>query len=144
MTRTRLHDLFDQQGQSPWIDNLTRTALRTGALAELVEKGIRGVTSNPTIFQKAISGSDAYDEQFADLIRTKSVEEAYWDVVFDDIRDALAALRPVYDDSGGTDGFVSLELSPSLARDTARDSRRMAGTPAATRSRRVGPSPAAS
>jgi transaldolase len=119
VTRTRLHDLYEQQRQSPWIDNLTRNAIVDGSLRRLVEQGIRGVTSNPTIFQKAISGSDAYDEQFADLIRTKSVEDAYWDVVFDDIRDALGVLRPVYDESAGCDGFVSLELSPSLARDTA-------------------------
>ncbi|HEX7165433.1 MAG TPA: transaldolase [Acidimicrobiales bacterium] len=118
MTRTRLHDLFEHQGQSPWIDNLTRKSLRDGGLRRLVEQGIRGVTSNPTIFQKAIAGSADYDEQFADLIRQKSVEDAYWDVVFDDIRAALATLRPVYDESGGRDGFVSVELSPALARDT--------------------------
>jgi transaldolase len=120
VTRTRLHDLYEQQGQSPWIDNLTRNALRDGSLARLVDEGIRGVTSNPTIFQKAIAGSDAYDEQFARLIRDKSVEDAYWDVVFDDIREALAVLRSVYDSSDGSDGFVSLELSPSLAHDTAQ------------------------
>ena len=119
MTRTRLHDLFEDQGQSPWIDNLTRNALRDGSLEALVERGIRGVTSNPTIFQKAIAGRDAYDEQFTDLVRSSSVEDAYWALVFDDIRDALRTLRAVYDESGGTDGFVSLELSPSLARDTA-------------------------
>ena len=119
MTRTRLHDLYETQGQSPWIDNLTRNGLRDGSLRRLVDQGIRGVTSNPTIFQKAIAGSDAYDEQFADLVRTSGVEDAYWALVFDDIRDALQTLRPVYDGSGGTDGFVSLELSPSLARDTA-------------------------
>ena len=118
MTPTRLHELHQREGQSPWIDNLTRNALRSGELQQLVDQGIRGVTSNPTIFQKAISGSDAYDQQFADLIRQKAVEEAYWDVVFDDIRDALRTLRPVYDASDGTDGFVSLELSPALARDT--------------------------
>ena len=119
MTRTRLHDLFEIQGQSPWIDNLTRNALRDGSLQRLVEQGIRGVTSNPTIFQKAIAGSDAYDEQFAGLVRSSTVEDAYWALVFDDIRAALRTLRPVYDESGGGDGFVSLELSPSLARDTA-------------------------
>ena len=120
MTRTRLHDLYDAHGQSPWIDNLTRNALQDGALQRHVERGIRGVTSNPTIFQKAISGSDAYDDQFAELIKECSVEDAYWRVVLDDIKAALAVLRPVYDASGGTDGFVSLELSPSLARDTAQ------------------------
>jgi transaldolase len=116
--RTRLHELFEAQGQSPWIDNLTRTGLRSGHLQQLVASGIRGVTSNPTIFQKAISGSADYDEQFADLLRSHSVEEAYWGLVTQDIRDALDVMRPVYDASGGTDGFVSLEVAPSLAHDT--------------------------
>jgi transaldolase len=116
---TRLHDLFDQQGQSPWIDNLTRAGLRSGHLRRLVESGIRGVTSNPTIFQKAMTGSADYDEQFRDLLRTKSVEEAYWEMAFDDVTDALDVLRPVYDDSDGRDGYVSLEVSPAIANDTA-------------------------
>lgn len=116
---TRLHDLFAEQGQSPWIDNLARTGLRSGHLAQLVTDGIRGVTSNPTIFQKAIAGSSDYDEQFQSLLRNHSVEEAYWEMVFDDIDGALEVLRPVYDDSGATDGFVSLEVAPSLAHDTA-------------------------
>ncbi len=116
---TRLHDLYDQQGQSPWIDNLTRTSLRSGHLAGLVGDGIRGVTSNPTIFQKAIAGSDDYDEQFQSLLRSRSVDEAYWEMVFDDIAEALAVLRPVHESSAGGDGFVSLELAPSLAHDTA-------------------------
>jgi transaldolase len=116
---TRLHDLFDQQGQSPWIDNLTRTGIRSGHLATLVEDGIRGVTSNPTIFQKAIASSADYDEQFRGLLANHTVEEAYWELVFDDIAGALDALRPVHDASDGTDGFVSLEVAPALANDTA-------------------------
>ena len=116
---TRLHDLYEQHGQSPWVDNLTRTGLRAGHLQSLVEDGIRGVTSNPTIFQKAIAGSSDYDEQFQSLLRGRGVEEAYWEMVFDDIASALAVLRPVHDDSGGCDGFVSLELAPALAHDTA-------------------------
>ena len=116
---TRLHELFDEQGQSPWIDNLTRTGVRSGHLAQLVADGIRGVTSNPTIFQKAIAGSADYDEQFGQLLANHKVEEAYWELVFEDISGALDALRPVYDASGGTDGFVSLEVAPALANDTA-------------------------
>lgn len=116
---TRLHDLFAEQGQSPWIDNLARTGLRSGHLRQLVDDGIRGVTSNPTIFQKAIAGSSDYDEQFQGLLRNHPVEEAYWEMVFDDINGALEVLLPVYDDSGATDGFVSLEVAPSLAHDTA-------------------------
>lgn len=118
MSRTRLHELFHLEGQSPWIDNLTRTGLRDGSLERLVEAGVRGVTSNPTIFQKAIAGSDAYDEQFADLASVSTVDDAYWALVFDDIRAALRTMRPVFDESGGGDGFVSLELSPAIARDT--------------------------
>ncbi len=124
---TTLHDLYTEQGQSPWLDNLRRDWLEDGTLAGLVDKGIRGVTSNPTIFAKAIEGQDTYDEQFGSLIRTKSVEDAYWDLVVDDINGALVVLRPVYDGSDGRDGFVSVEVAPSLAHDTE-------GTIAAARS----------
>ena len=116
---TTLHDLYANQGQSPWLDNLRRDWLQDGTLAGLVEQGIRGVTSNPTIFAKAISGQDTYDEQFGSLIATASVEDAYWDLVVDDILAALAILRHVFDASGGSDGFVSVEVAPSLAHDTA-------------------------
>jgi transaldolase len=115
---TTLHDLYDGQGQSPWLDNLRRDWLRDGTLAGLVDQGIRGVTSNPTIFAKAISGQDTYDEQFGSLIATTSVEDAYWDLVVDDILAALAILRPIFDSSAGGDGFVSVEVAPSLAHDT--------------------------
>jgi transaldolase len=115
---TTLHDLYAEQGQSPWLDNLRRDWLQDGTLAGLVGQGIRGVTSNPTIFAKAISGQDTYDEQFSSLIATTSVEDAYWDLVVDDILAALAILRPVFDSSGGSDGFVSVEVAPSLAHDT--------------------------
>jgi transaldolase len=116
---TKLHRLYDEQGQSPWLDNLTRPYLRDGSLARYVKDGIRGVTANPTIFAKAIEGSDAYDEQFTALSAAgKSVDEAYWNLVIDDVRDALALLRPTFDASGDTDGFVSIEVAPELARDT--------------------------
>ena len=81
--------------------------------------GIRGLTSNPAIFQKAIEGSEDYDEQFRQLITGgTSVNDAYWDLVTSDIRGALRALRPVYEASLGTDGFVSVEVDPALARDS--------------------------
>jgi transaldolase len=118
MSRTKLHELFESQGQSPWIDNLKRSYLLTGELSRLVDEGIRGVTSNPTIFEKAISGSQDYDEQFRDLSATEPVENAYWDMVVDDVGNALDVLRPVYDGSGGGDGYVSLEVAPALAMDT--------------------------
>jgi transaldolase len=115
---TRLHDLYDDQGQSPWIDNLSRPAILTGGLQKLVDDGIRGVTSNPTIFQKAMTGSDAYDAQFKDLISRVSVEQAFWEMAIDDVIDACGILRSVNEASNGSDGFVSLEVSPALASDT--------------------------
>lgn len=117
---SKLHRLHDEQGQSPWLDNLRRDWILDGTLEEWVGRGVRGVTSNPSIFQKAMSSGDAYDEQFGDLVRGgSSVPDAYWAMVLDDIRNACAVLRPVYDSSGGADGFVSLEVAADLARDTA-------------------------
>jgi transaldolase len=116
---TKLRQLHDRYGQSPWLDNLTRDYLRDGTLGRLVADGVRGVTANPTIFARAIEGSDAYDEQFAALIANgRPVLDAYWDLVVDDIGDALGVLRPTFDSSAGTDGFVSIEVAPELARDT--------------------------
>jgi transaldolase len=115
-----LHDLYEKQGQSPWLDNLRRDWLEDGTLADLVAKGIRGVTSNPTIFAKAISGQNTYDEEFRRLAGSVPVEDVYWDLVVDDVTSALTLLRPVYDSSGGGDGFVSVEVAPGLAKDTNR------------------------
>ncbi|MDA8311380.1 MAG: transaldolase [Actinomycetota bacterium] len=115
---TKLHDLYDEQGQSPWMDDLHREWLTGGHLQELVGLGVRGVTSNPTIFAKAIEGTDVYDEQFRTLLRTMSAEDAYWEMVVDDVEKALEVLRPVHEASDGADGFVSLEVAPSLAGDT--------------------------
>lgn len=124
---TRLEELFTVGGQSPWLDNVRRDWIRSGEMARWVQRGVRGVTSNPTIFQKAIEGSDTYDEQFTQLLRSgSSIEDAYWELVVTDIRDTLAILRPVHDASDGVDGYVSIEVSPLLARDTA-------GTAAAAR-----------
>lgn len=116
---TRLHLLHDQQGQSPWLDDLTREYLTGGQLARWVAAGIRGVTSNPSTFQRAIAGSSTYDEQFGELTRAgRSVAAAYWEMVIDDIQAALGVLRPVHDASAGADGFVSVEVAPDLAHDT--------------------------
>jgi transaldolase len=118
---TKLQQLHVDQGQSPWLDDLTRGALCGGGLRRLIGAGIRGVTSNPAIFAKAISGSTDYDDQFRGLIgEGAAVTDAYWEMVIDDIEEALAQLRPVYDESGGGDGFVSVEVAPDLAGDTAR------------------------
>ncbi len=123
---TRLHDLYEIGGQSPWLDNLRRDWLEDGQLAELVSLGVRGITSNPTIFANAISGQDTYDEQFRALMADHTVESAYWEMAITDINHALEMLRPMYDESDGEDGFVSLEVSPALAHDTegtVRDAR---------------------
>jgi transaldolase len=122
----RLHALHEL-GQSPWLDNLRRGWLASGELEAWVDRGIRGLTSNPSIFQKAISAGSDYDEQFGDLIAGgRSVGDAYWDLVTSDIEGALGLLRPVYDSSDGVDGYVSVEVAPDLARDSA-------GTEAAAR-----------
>jgi transaldolase len=118
MEMTKLNDLYDREGQSPWMDDLHREWLTGGHLRDLVGQGVRGVTSNPTIFAKAIESTDVYDEQFRALIRSMSVEDAYWEMVIDDIEHALEVLRPVNRSSNGADGFVSLEVAPSLANDT--------------------------
>jgi transaldolase len=116
---SRLHDLHAEHGQSPWLDNLRRGWITGGELQGWVDRGVRGITSNPSIFQKAIAGGDDYDEQFGDLVTGgSSIEDAYWDLVVADITDALTILRPVHDASGGADGHVSVEVAPSLARDT--------------------------
>jgi transaldolase len=117
---TRLRQLFEEQGQSPWLDNLPRQYLRDGTLARFIADGVRGVTANPTIFARAIEASDGYDEQFQQLISSgRSVMDAYWELVITDVRGALALLRPTFDVSQGADGFVSIEVAPELARDTA-------------------------
>jgi transaldolase len=116
---TKLHDLYEQGGQSPWVDDLRRGYLNDGGLQRLVDSGIRGVTSNPTIMAKAIDSGSDYDDQFSALIAGGStVESAYWDLVLQDIKGALRILRPVYDSCDGTDGFVSVEVAPALAHDT--------------------------
>jgi transaldolase len=115
-----LHDLYAEQGQSPWLDNLRRSWLASGEVERWVQRGVRGITSNPSIFQKAIEGSEDYTEQLSTLVRGgATVEQAYWELVLDDIRAALGVLRPVFDESDGLDGYVSVEVSPAFARDTA-------------------------
>ncbi len=117
---TKLHELFKNEGQSPWLDNLRRDYLRSGQLATYLNEGIRGVTSNPTIFAKAIESDVDYDEQFSSLVKkNKAIEDAYWDMVTDDVIQACDLLRPVYEENGHNDGFVSIEVSPSLAHDAA-------------------------
>ena len=115
----RLQRLWAEQGQSPWLDNLKRGYITSGQLARLRDDGIRGLTSNPTIFQKAIEGSADYDDEFRSLVRAGGeVVDDYWSLVTSDIVSALDVLAPVYDASSGGDGFASIEVAPSLALDT--------------------------
>jgi transaldolase len=115
---SKLTELYSEHRQSPWLDNLRRGWITSGELARWVERGVRGITSNPTIFQKAIASSDEYDAQFDALVgEGHTVEDAYWDLVVADIEDALRILRPVHDASDGVDGYVSVEVAPDLARD---------------------------
>ena len=116
---TKLSDLFTEHGQSPWIDDLKRSYVRQDGLEDLITAGIRGVTSNPTIMAKAIEAGNDYDEQFGELVRAEvPIEDAYWELVLADVTGALDILRPLYDSSNGGDGFVSVEVAPSLAHDT--------------------------
>jgi len=116
---TKLQQLFVEQGQSPWLDNLERSYLRDGTLARLIDAGIRGVTANPTIFARAIEGSDDYDEQFRALVaQGSSVTDAYWELVVTDVVDACEEFRELFDASGSVDGFVSIEVAPEVAHDT--------------------------
>lgn len=117
---TRLLELFSIENQSPWLDNLRRSWIVTGELENWINSGVRGITSNPTIFQKAMTDTNDYDTQLMELIAAgKSIEESYWELVVDDINGALEILRPLYDESDGLDGFVSLEVDPSLAHNTS-------------------------
>lgn len=114
----RLHELFEQQGQSPWLDNLRRGWIASGEMQEWLDRGVRGLTSNPSIFAKAMMETSDYDADLESLVRSgTSVEDAYWSLVVDDIGRALELLRPIHDASNGEDGYVSVEVSPRLATD---------------------------
>ncbi len=117
---SRLVELHEVGRQSPWLDNLKRSWITGGELARWVERGCRGITSNPTIFQKAMTSGDAYDSDLAELAAGGAgTEESYWHLVTSDISAALGVLRPTYDASAGTDGYVSVEVAPELAHDAA-------------------------
>ncbi|HLI09816.1 MAG TPA: transaldolase [Ktedonobacteraceae bacterium] len=114
-----LHELA-ALGQSVWYDNIDREQLQNGMFKNLLEQdGISGVTANPTIFDKSIGQGHAYDQQMEQLIREgKSTSDIYETLVITDIRTVADMLRPIYDHTGGADGYVSLEVSPDLAHDT--------------------------
>jgi transaldolase len=132
----RLLRLFHEFGQSPWLDNLKRGYITSGQLEQLIGRGIRGLTSNPTIFQKAIQGSADYDEQFSSLVPgNHPILDDYWEMVLQDITSALDVFAQVHSDSGGLDGYVSVEVDPGLANDregtiaAARDLHERIGRP---------------
>ena len=106
-------------GQSTWLDYIRREMLTTGELARLLKQGVTGLTSNPTIFEKAISGSTDYDRALAELVAAgKTPHEAFEALAIEDIQGAADILRAVYDDTAGADGYASIEVPPSLAHDT--------------------------
>jgi transaldolase len=114
----RITALHDEQGQSPWLDNLKRGYITSGQLVAIRDSGVRGLTSNPSIFQKAIQDSSDYDEQFQQLRADgNTIDAAYWAMVSRDIHSACDVFSKVYDHSDGVDGYVSVEVDPGLAHD---------------------------
>jgi transaldolase/glucose-6-phosphate isomerase len=108
-----------RHGQAIWYDNIRRGLLSSGELQRLIDQGVTGVTSNPTIFEKAVAGSTDYDDALSGLGSTDtSVQEVYESLALQDIRDTAGLLHPVYERTAGADGYVSLEVSPKLAHDT--------------------------
>lgn len=112
---------LEQLGQSVWFDFIRRSLITSGDLQNLIDKGIRGVTSNPAIFEKAIAGSKDYDMAIKELINTdKSIDEIYESLAIEDISMAADLLKNVYDTTRGKDGYVSLEVNPHLANETGK------------------------
>jgi len=113
-----IESLYEAEGQSAWLDNLKRSYITSGKLVAIRDSGVRGLTSNPSIFQKAIQGSSDYDEQFIDVRRQKRpIIDDYWSLVIRDIHGACDVFSKVYDHSNGIDGYVSVEVDPGLAHD---------------------------
>ena len=122
-------EIGNQYGQSIWMDNLSRDIIESGELKQSIsERGIRGITSNPAIFEKAIAGNKIYDDAIEQGIKSdKSVREIYEDLIFTDIRNACDIFMPVYEETDGLDGYVSIEVPPDLAKktdDTVAEARR--------------------
>jgi len=111
--------LLSALGQSVWIDNLSRETTRDGQLQRLIdEDSVVGATSNPSIFQKAMTAGEAYDEQLRELDPEMAIKDVFWTLAEQDIKDACDLFRPIWDGGGGRDGYVSLEVDPGLAYDT--------------------------
>ncbi len=123
MTTTANNPIFqieNNYGQSIWMDNLSRSIIESGELKQLIEsRGVHGITSNPAIFEKAIAGNAIYDADIeAGIKAKKSVQEIYESLVFEDIRNACDILKPIYEQTDGLDGYVSIEVPPTIAKDT--------------------------
>src|SRR3954453_5574127 len=116
MTSSRLHEL-SEQGQSVWLDFVSREALQDGTIERLIrEDAVVGLTSNPTIFQKAIGAGDHYDDQLREVLKeTEDGKEAFLALAVRDIQAACDLLKPAWDKTDGVDGFVSIEVDPRLA-----------------------------
>lgn len=115
---TKIRELY-ALGQSIWYDNIERSIIDSGELQALIDEGISGLTSNPSIFQKAISSSEAYDESLQALAAAgKDTMQIYEALAIEDIQRAADLLYPVYEETDGRDGYVSLEVNPTLAHDT--------------------------
>ena len=118
MSHTKLHALAEV-GQSAWLDYIQRSLITSGGLQGYIDKGLRGITSNPALFEEAIADTHDYDEQIQKLaMQQKSAQEIYEELTVEDARMAADVLRPVFDETGGGDGFFSLEVNPHLAHDT--------------------------
>jgi transaldolase len=110
---------MQELGQAPWVDELSREDIQNGGLQRMIEDGIVGMTSNPAIFQKAIANSDLYDDQLQELARREDdPKEIFWEVARTDIQAACDIFMPVYERTGGEDGYISLEVQPDIAYDT--------------------------
>lgn len=128
MTDNNLLEI-ESLGQSIWMDNLTRDLIQSGELKQMIEtRGLRGITSNPAIFEKAIAGNKMYDADIEAGIKAgKPTLEIYESLIFDDIRHACDIFRPIYEESGGLDGYISIEVPPTIAHDaesTIQEARR--------------------
>ncbi len=121
MAKSRLHEVV-AQGQSVWFDTLSRTLVESGGLKKMMAAdAVTGVTSNPSIFQKALSEGDAYDDQLKELLKSSDdPSEIFFGLALEDIRNACDVLKPAYDASDGNDGYVSMEVEPGIAYDTEK------------------------
>jgi len=119
MSKSRLHEL-SERGQSVWVDTLSREMIESGELKRLIdEDAVVGVTSNPSIFQKAFDSGDSYDDQMRELMEQEDDdEEVFIQLAVADVQNACDILRPTWDEGDGRDGWVSLEVEPDIASDT--------------------------